>query len=546
MKERLYQTTALCAVETLYEEENEATLVLPTGAGKTIIAAYYILRQLAKNSAAKFLFLQHTDALIKQNLKKVAKITGLVCSLVKGRRNNFGGQVVFASVPTLSRTRRLAQLPSFTHMIVDECQHAAAPTWIRIIRAARKINDQIKTLALTALLNRGDGLEPPAELGKVAYQVFIRELVELGFLVPMRAFSINIDDSMARIAGLELNDSDLEQTKVARIIDAPIFNNSVVDQWLAQAEGVQTIAYCTTIAHARNVAAAFQARGISAEALDSNDPKECESAIERYRAGETIILVNCMMLNEGFDHPPTGCVIILRAMHHCSTFVQGLGRTLRIIDPLEFPGVIKNVAICLDFTGAAIRHQQLDEGTILPVTEVSLSTNKPIREVEPNAERKVVDFARDLGEMALPISEFKWEDIEKDLVVASGLKGASFLVYKGREWLAFGRPHTGMAKFLRAGKATEAFEAASDFIRSVETNDRAHANRIWLNLRPTRPQWRLLRSMGFEPEQISKMNRYEASCHLSYSKAKPEIEIQIAEQRKARRTSTGSRKQRSA
>jgi superfamily II DNA or RNA helicase len=531
MKERLYQSSALCAVDSVYETENSAILVLPTGAGKTIVAALYILRQLAKDPNAKFLFLQHTDELIRQNLKRVASITGLLCSLVKGRRNDFLGTVVFASVPTLSRPKRLAQLPKITHMIVDECHHAAAKTWTRIIKAAHRLNDKLKTLSMTALLKRGDGQSTPEELGSVAYQVYIRELVEQGFLVPMRAFSINIDESMDRIAGLKLSDSDsdFDQVKIARVIDAPLFNNSVVDQWINKANGIQTIAYCTTIQHAKNVAAAFVARGIAAEALDSENPKECELAIERYRRGETTVLVNCMMLTEGFDHPPTGCIIVLRAMHAAITFVQALGRALRIIDPAEFPGVVKTLAICLDFTGAAIRHQELDEGTILPVFEVNHSTNTTIRQRNPAANDVVYDFARQLGETGTPISDFKWEGFDEGrrVVVASGLKGATFLVQRNKKWLAFGRPHNGIAKFLRNAKAPEAFSAASDFIRTVETNDRAHAHRLWLKLRPTAAQWRLLRNLNVHPDQIGQMSRYEASCYISYLKAAPEIEAQI-------------------
>ena len=55
--------------------------------------------------------------------------------MVKAEQNEVDAPVVVASVQTLSRPQRLAQLrPGFATLVVDEAHHATAPTYRRILR----------------------------------------------------------------------------------------------------------------------------------------------------------------------------------------------------------------------------------------------------------------------------------------------------------------------------------------------------------------------------------------------------------------------------
>ncbi|MBK9587445.1 MAG: hypothetical protein IPO50_02225 [Sphingomonadales bacterium] len=92
--------------------------------------------------------------------------------------------------------------------------------------------------------------------------------------------------------------------------------------------------------------------------------------ISRFDRGEIQLLVNCMVLTEGFDSQPVGCIGILRPMLHKSTFIQAIGRGLRKVDPERYPGIIKTDCIVLDFAGAALRHGSLEQ-------EISLDNDDP-------------------------------------------------------------------------------------------------------------------------------------------------------------------------
>jgi DNA repair protein RadD len=68
-----------------------------------------------------------------------------------------------------------------------------------------------------------------------------------------------------------------------------------------------------------------------------------------YGKGRIEVLVNVAVLTEGWDHPPTSCVILLRPSSYKSTMVQMIGRGLRTVDPAEWPGVVKTDCVVLDF-----------------------------------------------------------------------------------------------------------------------------------------------------------------------------------------------------
>ena len=532
---RLYQQQAIEKAVTRHKRHRAATLVLPTGAGKTVVAAFFILQTLLSNPDATFLFLQHTEELLEQNMSTVARITGLSCSVVMADSNDWTGRVVFASVPTLSRAARLNELGSFSNLIADECHHSAAPSWMRIIDRARKLNAKLRILGLSATPDRGDGKPLPKALGPIVHRIYIQELIDLGHLVSPRAYSVRMGDAVDRIS--HLRNSDIgggDQSEVAKILDTPQYNQAIVQQWKARAKGRPTVAFCSTVEHAKNVAAAFNAEGIEARAIDYNDKEGRRQAIADYKAGKVKVLTNCLLLTEGFDYQPTGCVIILRAMLHVSTFIQAIGRALRIVDAEKHPGVVKTDAICLDFSGAAMRHSELDTKTVLPIDEVDLhdlaaNDDEPAIPIERVEDEQDEAFVPELDEIDLAISQFRFTDIHADgrTLLVSGLSGYAAMFPAGDHWVAIGKQKNDRLHVLHLGARQSAFAAAGDYIRTIEKDDRAVGNRRWLNDPLTPNQVKALRGMGYAPDDIQIMNKYEASCHIVYMKERAEARREV-------------------
>lgn len=530
---RPYQSDAVSTVDATHVRRRACIVVLPTGAGKTVVAALHILAVLARVPDATFLFLQHTEELIEQNMRTVAAITGLACTVVKGFEEDWTGRVVFASVPTLARKDRLKRIPSFTNMIVDECHHGAADGWTRVLDKAVSKNAKLRTLGLSATPERGDGKPLPKALGEIVFKVFIQDLIELGHLVPPRAYSVQLGDAAERIGRLsKASTGEGDQSKVAEILDTPAYNKAVVDQWQARAAGRQTIAFCSTIEHARHVAEAFREAGVRAAAIDYSDKEERRRVVAQFKAGEIDVLTNCLLLTEGFDHQPTGCVIVLRAMIHASTFMQAIGRMLRPVDAERFPGIIKHDAVCLDFAGAAERHRELDEKTTLNPNLVRIDDLEdrhahaaPIPANDVDAEEEDDSLIPVLHEIDLARSQFRWTDLHGDgrTLLVSGMAGYATVFRAGDEWMGIGQEKDGPIHVLHYGARAHAFAAASDWIRTVENTDMIGRNRRWLDNLPTPKQTAALKRARMDPVRLANMSRYEASCHIVHNAVKRRV-----------------------
>jgi DNA repair protein RadD len=80
-----------------------------------------------------------------------------------------------------------------------------------------------------------------------------------------------------------------------------------------------------------------------------------------YESGPAQVVVNVAVLTEGYDYTPTTCVVLLRPSSHKSTLTQMIGRGLRIVDPNEYPRVVKTDCIVMDFGTATLMHGSLEQ-----------------------------------------------------------------------------------------------------------------------------------------------------------------------------------------
>lgn len=147
---RDYQRAAVAAARAKTATEGNTLVALPVGAGKTVVAGFYIGEEAAAEPGARILVLQHTDELIEQNRATIGRVAGLSASVVKAERDDWSGQVIFGSVQTLARSARRARMGQVSHLVIDECHRAAADSYQAIIADARAANPKLKLLGLSA------------------------------------------------------------------------------------------------------------------------------------------------------------------------------------------------------------------------------------------------------------------------------------------------------------------------------------------------------------------------------------------------------------
>ena len=320
--------------------------VLPCGAGKTVLAAAMARGALEKGH--RVLFLVHRRELLEQTARTF-RACGLSFGVIAaGARAGRDLPCNLASVATLAR--RLASLPAPQFIVVDECHHVTARTYLSILEAFPRAF----VLGLTATPARLGGQGLSAVFDALVVGATVKDLIQRGALAAFRYYAppSKFDPARARVRCGDYVRADLLQ----QVDEAPIVGD-VVAEYQKHAAGKRAIVYCVSRAHAQHVAAAFAAAGIAAAAVDGETaPEERRAAVRQFRAGKLRVLCNCELFGEGFDVPALDAVILARPTKSLTLFLQQATRAMRI-DPAN-PG---KEAIIIDHVGNVFEHGLPDE-----------------------------------------------------------------------------------------------------------------------------------------------------------------------------------------
>lgn|SRR5512139_1527488 len=320
---RDYQHRAISALRDSYASGHRSpVLVLPTGGGKTVVAAAIIQGALARGNRS--LFVAPRRELINQTVRKLAD-AGIWDVRVIQAANDTGrpdAPVIVGSIQTLTMDRWLGHLPQADLVIPDECHHLVSDKWSQLAGAY----PSARWLGLTATPQRSDGRPLGDVFDDMVVAASVRELTDLGYLVPCRVFAPPDALDTAQLA-----------------LDP-------VGAYQQHGAGQRAIVFCVTVEHARQVAADFNAAGIVSDLVVGTSPAQQRAdTLTRFASGEIRALVNVNVLTEGFDDPPVAVCILARKPQHAGTFLQMAGRVLR-------PAPGKTQATLIDLCGSVHEH----------------------------------------------------------------------------------------------------------------------------------------------------------------------------------------------
>lgn len=313
--------------------------VSPTGSGKTVTFSY-----IADNSQQKgkrVTIMVHRGELIRQICLALLGFDVGYGLIQSGKTQQPDKLTQVASVQTL--VNRLEKLPKPDLIIIDECAHATAGSYKKILEFYK----DVPRIGVTATPQRLDGNGLGTVFDTLILGPTVQELIDQGFLSKPVYFCppTGIDLSHVHMLG-----GDYRNDEIEAIMDKPKITGSAVEHYTKMSPGKPALAFCTSIKHAIHVKEQFCQAGYRAEIIEGKmDDKERARIVRDLGNGKIQVLVSVDLISEGFDCPVVHTIILLRPTQSLSLHLQQLGRGLRI-----YPG--KTKALILDHVGNCLRH----------------------------------------------------------------------------------------------------------------------------------------------------------------------------------------------
>ena len=344
-------------------------LVLPTGGGKTLTAAYWLLRN-AVDQNKKILWLAHRHLLLEQAAEAFARnaytdtmvnrtvfnyriISGMHDKPVHIQKTD---RILIASKDSMIRS--LDKLKNWLngeeiYLVIDEAHHAVAKSYKKIIQYVADHTKSMKLLGLTATPFRTSEDEQGALkqvfTDDIVYKTDLDTLIKKGILATPTFIDCNTNIQFTEHLGVQAlksieNLDTLPENIANDIADNKERNRIIVEKYLHNYEKYgQTIVFALNKVHAIALNKLFnekgKAYGIKSEFIISEvqdmitgitiSNADNERKIEAYRNGEIQVLINVNILTEGTDLPKTHTVFLTRPTVSTTLMTQMVGRALR-------------------------------------------------------------------------------------------------------------------------------------------------------------------------------------------------------------------------
>jgi DNA repair protein RadD len=318
-------------------------LCAPTGAGKTVIAAY--LMSEADKKMSHTAFIVDRVSLVDQTSAVLDKY-GVAHGVVQAGHWRFRPyeRVQVCSAQTLEKR---GFLPQTKLLIVDEA-HCVRKQTAEFIKSRQ----DVRVLGLTATpFTKGLG----ALYSNLVNVTTTNKLVAEGHLVKVLMYAAKaVDMAGAKVVAGEWAEKDIEERGLKIIGD-------IVGEWTDKTMRhfggpVKTICFSATVAHGEELCRQFNDAGFNFQQIsykDANEERRRE-LIEEFRKPDSSIvgLVSCEVFQRGFDVPDIMCGIAARPYRKSfSSHIQQLGRVMR-----PYPG--KEYALWLCHTSNLLRFRE--------------------------------------------------------------------------------------------------------------------------------------------------------------------------------------------
>lgn len=335
-------------------------LYLPTGAGKTRVTVEALLHLLKDGAIeAPVLWIAQSEELCEQAITAFAEVwrwMGDERPLDVSRfwtgheldESNEELQIVVAIDDTLVSRLNEPQYGWLTRpglVVVDEAHTAGTKTYTEIFRSlgltASRTDRPLLGLTATPFRgrneelnrrfverfgsNRLESLDPEDPIGELRQRDVLSE----------------VDYDILSGVSVAVSDQDAEFRKMKEVTKSML---TLIGQDMGRTQGVvdhikallaknpdwPVLVFAASVASAHTIAALLRLQNVRADSVDGGVRKnERRRVVERFKSGESQVLVNCDLLTQGFDAPKVRALYIARPTFSPNRYLQMVGRGLR-------------------------------------------------------------------------------------------------------------------------------------------------------------------------------------------------------------------------
>ncbi len=210
-----------------------------------------------------------------------------------------------------------------------------------------------------------------------------------GLIAPLRCLRV---PPVAAINQVPIVGGDFEERALAAALDHEALNLAAATLYRERFGDSPGIVYAAGVDHAYNLATSFRAAGVKAEAVSGRTPLvKLAEVLASYERGEIDVLINAMLLAEGWNSPRATVVMHLAPTASKRVYQQRIGRIMRT-HPRKEAGIV------VDFTpkGATHNERVVSLHSLLDADfyrEGARVTPAPRRRVQRRARRKLTPAA---------------------------------------------------------------------------------------------------------------------------------------------------------
>jgi superfamily II DNA or RNA helicase len=170
-----------------------------------------------------------------------------------------------------------------------------------------------------------------------------------GLIAPLRCLRV---PPAAAISSVPIVGGDFEERALAAVLDHQALNQAAASLYRDRFDNTPGIVYAAGVEHAYNLAKEFRAVGLKAEAVSGRTPPvQLAETLAAYERGEINVLINAMLLAEGWNSPRATVCMHLAPTASRRVYQQRIGRIMRM-HPRKEAGVV------VDFVPKGATHNE--------------------------------------------------------------------------------------------------------------------------------------------------------------------------------------------